>query len=185
MEISILMETLPEGVPPELMQSGASLNGKLLDVTAGTARLLAASSDDSGRAPPPRLLSGTDRTGAAESSSSSASQSESHAESAPAARKPILAAKFTMVARDPVNGKAAPVNQLRLDTDEERRLFRLATEQRARKQFAQTTSLTRRPPSAEEMVLVHDLYLEYNKYLDPSYHMAQPDNVVWMKDTAQ
>lgn len=39
--------------------------------------------------------------------------------------KPILAAKFSMVARDPIIGKAAPVNQLRLETEEERRLFKL------------------------------------------------------------
>ena len=45
---------------------------------------------------------------------------------------PILAAKFTMVARDPLTGKAAPVNQLRLDSEEERRLCRLAAAQRAR-----------------------------------------------------
>ncbi|KAJ3296417.1 Acyl-coenzyme A thioesterase 9, mitochondrial [Blyttiomyces sp. JEL0837] len=96
---------------------------------------------------------------------------------------PILAAKFTMVARDPVTGKAAAVNQLKLETDEERRLYRLGAEAKARKQVAAHTSLAKRPPSSEEMILVHDLYLEYIKYLDPSYQVRQPENVVWMKDT--
>ena len=38
--------------------------------------------------------------------------------------KQIMLAKFTMVARDPVTGKAATINTLALDTDRERELFR-------------------------------------------------------------
>ncbi|KAI8850839.1 HotDog domain-containing protein [Chytridium lagenaria] len=99
--------------------------------------------------------------------------------------KPILAAKFTMVARDSETNKAAPVNQLKLESEEERRLFRLGAEQKARKQVASKTSLTKLPPSTEEMLLVHDLYLETKKYVDPSSKMAKPSNVVWMDETSQ
>ncbi|KAJ3087020.1 Acyl-coenzyme A thioesterase 9, mitochondrial [Quaeritorhiza haematococci] len=101
------------------------------------------------------------------------------------AGKQILAAKFTMVARDPNTGKAAPVNQLRLETDEERRLFRMGAEQKARKQVAMQTALNKLPPSVDEMYLIHELYLQYVKYLDPTSHTPKPDNVIWMNDTAQ
>ncbi|KAI9337604.1 HotDog domain-containing protein [Zopfochytrium polystomum] len=165
MEISIKMETLPSGVPKEVLSTNPTINGKFLDNTAGTERIAALLSNGGGghaydvsSATPPQQPPSTDR-------------------------KPILAAKFTMVARDPITGKATPINQLKLETDEERRLFRLAAEQKARKQVAVQTSLARRPPSAEEMLLVHDLYLEYRNYLDPAYHM--PDTVIWMKDTVQ
>ncbi|KAJ3101395.1 Acyl-coenzyme A thioesterase 9, mitochondrial [Phlyctochytrium planicorne] len=98
---------------------------------------------------------------------------------------PILAAKFTMVARDSETTKAAPVNPLKLESEEERRLFRLGAEQKARKQVASKTSLTKIPPTNEEMLLVHDLYLETKKYFDKSSHVAKPDNSIWMKDTIQ
>ncbi|KAI9201924.1 HotDog domain-containing protein [Polychytrium aggregatum] len=98
---------------------------------------------------------------------------------------PILVAKFTMVARDAETGKSAKVNQLKLETDEERRLFRLGAEQRARKQVANQTSLSKQPPSIEEMFLIHELYLEYSTYLDPEYNTPKPNDVIWMKDTIQ
>ncbi|KAJ3417340.1 Acyl-coenzyme A thioesterase 9, mitochondrial [Chytridiales sp. JEL 0842] len=99
--------------------------------------------------------------------------------------KPILAAKFTMVARDPVTKKAARINQLKLETEEERRLFRLGAEAKARKQVANQISLDKKPPSSEEMLLVHALYQEYKQYLDKSYNVPKPSNVVWMKDTTK
>ena len=55
------------------------------------------------------------------------------------------------MARDPITLKAAPINQLRLDTDEERRLFTLGSEAKSRKQTAAKLSLQKKPPSAEEV----------------------------------
>ncbi len=51
--------------------------------------------------------------------------------------------------------------------------------------MAAQTSLNKQPPSIEEMFLIHELYLESMKYLDPSFHTRKPDNVVWMSDTEQ
>ncbi|KAJ3211219.1 Acyl-coenzyme A thioesterase 9, mitochondrial [Clydaea vesicula] len=95
----------------------------------------------------------------------------------------LLSAKFTMVARNPVDGKSVQVNQLSLETDEERRLFKLGAEQKSRKQVQTLTSFEKKPPTYEEMTLLHELYLEYRQYLDPSYHIPKPAEVVWMKDT--
>ncbi|KAJ3014085.1 Acyl-coenzyme A thioesterase 9, mitochondrial [Thoreauomyces humboldtii] len=99
--------------------------------------------------------------------------------------EPILAAKFTMVARDPVSGGSAKVNQLSLDTEEERRLFRSGASHRAQKLADKKFDLSSTPPSFEEMKLVHELYLEYIQYLDPTYGKAMPEDVTWMKDSFQ
>ncbi|KAI9342657.1 HotDog domain-containing protein [Obelidium mucronatum] len=106
----------------------------------------------------------------------------------------ILSAKFIMVARDSETGKAASVHQLNLETDQERSLFRQGAEHKARKQVETQTSLSLRPPSVEEMTLVHDLYKEYSAYRTTRHEMTEtsapppvtekkPSNVVWMKDT--
>ncbi|KAJ3018527.1 UNVERIFIED_CONTAM: hypothetical protein HDU68_011117 [Siphonaria sp. JEL0065] len=104
----------------------------------------------------------------------------------------ILSAKFIMVARDSETGKSAPVHQLKLETDQERSLFRQGAEHKARKQVENQTSLSLRPPSVEEMTLVHNLYKEYSAYKtstgidDTSINappVEKPANVVWMKDT--
>jgi hypothetical protein len=59
------------------------------------------------------------------------------------------------------------------------------TEAKARKQVASQISLNKKPPSAEEMLQVHELYQEYIKYLDKSFNVPKPSNVIWMKDTVQ
>ncbi|KAJ3292930.1 Acyl-coenzyme A thioesterase 9, mitochondrial [Borealophlyctis nickersoniae] len=91
----------------------------------------------------------------------------------------ILTAKFTMVARDPETYKSAPVNQLSLETDEEREIFRLGAERKARKQAASLTELSKKPPSVEEMYLIHGMYL------DLAESVKNPQDIVWMKDTIQ
>lgn len=35
------------------------------------------------------------------------------------------------------------------------------------------------------MLLIHDLYLEYKNYLDPSSNISKPSNIIWMNDTIQ
>ncbi|TPX58243.1 hypothetical protein PhCBS80983_g03271 [Powellomyces hirtus] len=99
--------------------------------------------------------------------------------------EPILAAKFSMVARDPVTNKAAKINTLSLSTEEERRLFRSGAAHRARKLADKQFDLTSTPPTHEEMILVHQLYQEYIQYLDPTFNKPMPADVKWMKDTIQ
>ncbi|KAJ3394544.1 Acyl-coenzyme A thioesterase 9, mitochondrial [Entophlyctis sp. JEL0112] len=103
----------------------------------------------------------------------------------------LLSAKFIMVARDPKTNKAAPVPQLRLDTDAERKLFAKGAQNKVAKQLQDQTALSNRPPSVEEMALVHNLYKEYMQYIPSSEGssdtgrgiLPKPDNIVWMKDT--
>ncbi|KAI9101336.1 HotDog domain-containing protein [Phlyctochytrium arcticum] len=101
------------------------------------------------------------------------------------AGNPILAAKFSMVARDPYTGKAAPINQLRLETEQERRLFRRGEEHKARKVAERKFDLDSVPPSFEEMKLVHDLYKENRQYFDAAYNKDMPSDTVWMGDAVR
>ncbi|KAF9180335.1 hypothetical protein BGZ51_006053 [Haplosporangium sp. Z 767] len=94
----------------------------------------------------------------------------------------ILVARFSMVARDALTGKAAQVNPLLLQNDAEKKLFQMGEENKARKRLASESALTKRPPTEEERFLIHDLYLEYSKYDDPQTKIKKPDDVEWMAD---
>ncbi|KAG0200188.1 hypothetical protein BGX28_006670 [Mortierella sp. GBA30] len=95
----------------------------------------------------------------------------------------ILVARFTMVARDAITGKAAQVNPMLLQNDTEKKLFQMGEDHKAKKRVATDSALTKRPPTQEERFLIHDLYLEYSQYDDPQSKTKKPDNVEWMADT--
>jgi acyl-coenzyme A thioesterase 9 len=46
-------------------------------------------------------------------------------------------------------------------------------------------SLSKQQPNTAEMKLVHQLYLEYQQYVEPGNHVTKPENVTWMKDSIQ
>eukprot|EP00842_Homolaphlyctis_polyrhiza_P001636 jgi/Hompol1/2473/HPOL_000092-RA len=107
----------------------------------------------------------------------------------------ILTAKFIMattcnlatlqVALDPKTNKATKVNQLILETDEDRQLFLLGADNKQSKKEASQTALTKVPPRVDEMLLIHDLYLEHKQYLDPTSSINKPESAIWMKDAVQ
>ncbi|KAF9955072.1 hypothetical protein BGZ72_004027 [Mortierella alpina] len=95
----------------------------------------------------------------------------------------ILVARFTMVARDALTGRAAQVNPMLLQNETEKKLFQMGEDHKAKKRVAADSALTKRPPTEVERFLIHDLYLEYSKYDDPQRKVKKPDNVEWMADT--
>ncbi|KAF9203114.1 hypothetical protein BGZ49_006768 [Haplosporangium sp. Z 27] len=95
----------------------------------------------------------------------------------------ILVARFTMVARDSITGKAAQVNPMLLRDDAEKKLFQMGESEKAKKRLATDSSLTKRPPTEDERFLIHDLYLEYSEYDNPSSKTKKPEDVEWMSDT--
>ncbi|KAF8978706.1 hypothetical protein BGZ46_006228 [Entomortierella lignicola] len=95
----------------------------------------------------------------------------------------ILVARFTMVARDSITGKAAQVNPMFLRDDAEKKLFQMGESEKAKKRLATDSSLTKRPPTEDERFLIHDLYLEYSEYDNPSSKTKKPEDVEWMSDT--
>jgi acyl-coenzyme A thioesterase 9 len=98
---------------------------------------------------------------------------------------PILTARFTMVGRDSVTKGSARVNTLDLVTDYEKELFARGEVNKKTRMDQGMVSLTKVEPDVKEMKLVHQLYLEYIQYVDPSHHKKMPENVRWMKGSTQ
>ncbi|ORX87532.1 Thioesterase/thiol ester dehydrase-isomerase [Basidiobolus meristosporus CBS 931.73] len=92
----------------------------------------------------------------------------------------ILIARFTMVARDKQSKKSAQVNPLTIQNDAEKKLFQAGEELKSRKRNSSAESLLKRPPNAQERLVIHDLHLEGLKYADQG---IRPDNMVWMDET--
>lgn len=107
----------------------------------------------------------------------------------------VLATRFTMVAIDSNTQKPIKINPLKLTNPVEERLFELAEANKKRKRLAAETALNRQPPTPEERLDIHDIYLQYSQYtngmMDDAFIKSQssdemqplPDNVVWMRDT--
>lgn len=107
----------------------------------------------------------------------------------------VLATRFTMVAIDSVSHKPVKVNPLRLTSPSEERLFEMAEANKKRKRRAAETALNRQPPTPEERLDIHDIFLQYSQYTngmsDDAFMNSQssdemqplPDNMVWMRDT--
>lgn len=106
----------------------------------------------------------------------------------------VLATRFTMVAIDSSTRAPVHINPLKCVTPAEERLFEFAKANKARKKRAAETALSRQPPTPEERIAIHDMYLQYSQYkggLDDSYMSSTavedkeplPDSMIWMEDT--
>ncbi|KAJ2785907.1 hypothetical protein H4R18_000296 [Coemansia javaensis] len=99
--------------------------------------------------------------------------------------EPNLVARFTMVGRDKYTGKAAQINPLLLESDSQRRLNKLSEQIKEHKRAVAETNLRKRPPSAEERLVIHNLWLETEKYRPTAYGApaALPAGMVWLDET--
>ncbi|KAI9274699.1 HotDog domain-containing protein [Phascolomyces articulosus] len=103
----------------------------------------------------------------------------------------ILATRFTMVAIDSVTRKPAKINPLKTETPAEERLFEFAKANKARKKRESETTLSRHPPTQEERLAIHDIYLQYSQYkgaeqdpmTNPEDKKPLPKEFIWMEDT--
>ena len=66
-----------------------------------------------------------------------------------------------MVARDSRTHKARKINPLIVETPAERDLFEIASEHKARKQDSTRASLSRRPPTTDEITKLHEYMLAH------------------------
>ncbi|ORX65452.1 Thioesterase/thiol ester dehydrase-isomerase [Basidiobolus meristosporus CBS 931.73] len=92
----------------------------------------------------------------------------------------ILVARFTMVSKDKKTLKSAQVNPLTVTNDTEKKLFQAGEELKSRKRSSAAESLLKRPPNAQERLVIHDLHLEGLRYAQQG---IKPKNIVWMNDT--
>ncbi|OZJ06814.1 hypothetical protein BZG36_00001, partial [Bifiguratus adelaidae] len=96
----------------------------------------------------------------------------------------VLQARFTMVARDPRTGKAVQVNPLLLESASQKRLFQRGEELKAHKRASSEMALDKKAPTTAEQALIHQLYLEGQKYIAPKSKQHLPSNMEWMENTA-
>ncbi|KAJ8310072.1 hypothetical protein KUTeg_011937 [Tegillarca granosa] len=93
-----------------------------------------------------------------------------------------LTARFVMVARHPITKMAADVNRLQPDTEAEQNQFKLGEVRKLRRQDEARKTLLKTPPSEEEKLLIHNIFLDT---IDQSHGTfktrKKPDNAVWME----
>ncbi|KAJ2783293.1 hypothetical protein GGI15_002630, partial [Coemansia interrupta] len=103
----------------------------------------------------------------------------------PSDPEPNLVARFTMVGRDKYTGKASQVNPLLLEDESQRRLVKVSEQIKEHKKSVAQANLTKRPPSAEERLVIHQLWLETSKYQNSMYgsRVHLPEDMVWLDQT--
>ncbi|KAJ2002088.1 hypothetical protein H4R26_003788, partial [Coemansia thaxteri] len=100
--------------------------------------------------------------------------------------EPSLVARFTMAGRDKDTGKSSQVNPLLLEDDNQRRLFKISEQIKEHKKVVTQSNLYKRPPSEEERLAIHQLWLETNKYQEDNGYGPRanlPSDMVWMERT--
>ncbi|KAJ1735257.1 hypothetical protein LPJ72_001966, partial [Coemansia sp. Benny D160-2] len=99
---------------------------------------------------------------------------------------PNLVARFTMVGRDKYTGKSSQVNPLLLEDEDQRRLAKVSEQIKEHKKEEAERNLLKRAPSVEERLVIHQLWLETNKYQDSMYelHSMLPSDMVWLDKTS-
>jgi acyl-coenzyme A thioesterase 9 len=75
-----------------------------------------------------------------------------------------LLSTFTMVALDKFTRKPTQVNPLKAYTELEKKILKLGEASKEKKKHLKSTSLTKIPPTNEERLFIHDMYLESLKY---------------------
>ncbi|KAJ2711965.1 hypothetical protein H4R19_002997 [Coemansia spiralis] len=98
---------------------------------------------------------------------------------------PNLVARFTMVGRDKYTGRGAQVNPLLVEDESQRRLTRISEQIKEHKKALAEASLRRQPPSAEERLAIHRLWLETEGLRSNVYgaRAGLPDNMAWLDTT--
>jgi len=95
----------------------------------------------------------------------------------------IMLGRFFMVCRDARTHKAAPVNPLTLDSEEDEMLFSIGEAHKRKRQTRASAALNRVPPTSGEAEELHSLFLKYGQPEGSDF--VSPDGLerVWMGDT--
>ncbi|CEP06853.1 hypothetical protein [Parasitella parasitica] len=93
----------------------------------------------------------------------------------------VLFARFTMVAIDSVTGQSVRVNPLVTRTDKEKRIAEYAKDCKAHKRLLGESDLSKAPPTEDERLMLHNIYMDYSKENKTS--TASSTATVWMEDT--
>ncbi|OMJ24801.1 Acyl-coenzyme A thioesterase 9, mitochondrial [Smittium culicis] len=128
--------------------------------------------------------SGTSKQAGADSSEKIALESSAQSNISKQQTKPVLTARFTMVARNRETGKAEQINPLKLETDEERRIFKLSEAIKREKSMLNNKGLEKNPPNFTESRIMHNIWTEANKFKNNDYKSTSlNENFAWLDDT--
>lgn len=75
----------------------------------------------------------------------------------------VMVAYFVMVALDKSSNKSTVVHSISPDTQEDKILFEIGKENQTRRKLMSDLSLMKKPPSDEERLLIHDIFLQKMK----------------------
>lgn len=89
--------------------------------------------------------------------------------------KQALASFFTMVAIDPTTNKPTKVAPLQVETEEERALQEAGERNKERRKAAAAMALHVAPPTPDERLVVHDLFMRSKKLSNCTCHCLEMD----------
>ncbi|MCJ1283846.1 hypothetical protein MMC26_003177 [Xylographa opegraphella] len=95
----------------------------------------------------------------------------------------LMTCAFTMVSLDPTTKKPTNIPPLQINTEDERRLYKLGENNYNAKKELSKTTLRKQTPNDEESDLIHAMWLKQLEYHDANISVHKPDNVVYMDST--
>ncbi|XP_005110850.1 acyl-coenzyme A thioesterase 9, mitochondrial [Aplysia californica] len=96
----------------------------------------------------------------------------------------LITATYLFVARTPKTDEAAVVNPLDPQTPEERQMFEKGELKKRSRQLASQTSLLKNPPTEDERLILHDIFLSTIDLSSGSFKTRiRPENTIWMDET--
>lgn len=92
----------------------------------------------------------------------------------------VLFARFTMVAVNSATGKSVRVNPLVPRNETEQKIVEYAQDCKSRKKLLGESALSKAPPTVDERLTLHDIYMRYSK---DDKDTVKNENAIWMEDT--
>ncbi|KAL8750108.1 MAG: hypothetical protein Q9184_006541 [Pyrenodesmia sp. 2 TL-2023] len=95
----------------------------------------------------------------------------------------LMTCAFTMVSLDPNTKKPVAISPVKIETEEEKRLFDLGEKNYNTKKARAKTGLRKQTPNDEESDLIHAMWLRQLDYHDPNNPLRKPPNTHYMSTT--
>lgn len=83
----------------------------------------------------------------------------------------LMTCAFTMVSLDPSTKKPVAISPIKLETEEERRLFTLGQKNSSEKKALAKKTLRKQAPNDEESDLIHAMWLKQLEYHGKFHHL--------------
>ncbi|KAL8816139.1 MAG: hypothetical protein Q9223_004807 [Gallowayella weberi] len=95
----------------------------------------------------------------------------------------LMTCAFTMVSLDPNTKKPVAIRPVKVETEEEKRLFSLGEKNYNTKKDRAKTGLRKQTPNDEESDLIHAMWLRQLEYHDPNNPLRKPPHTHYMSST--